>query len=184
MVDLGFLSLEERDDIQGVSYRSLMAQIAGGNDPEKAEETVAKRLGIKVESDPIKRWTWLGLFSEDKTPDEPTLLDVLSHRLLEKLQYSAKERDMIVLHHEFISEYEDGKKKTTSTLVDFGDPAGDSSMSRTVSLPAAIGTRLILEGKIQATGVHIPVEKQIYSPVLKELEELGIECREVETVLD
>jgi len=51
-------------------------------------------------------------------------------------------------------------------------------MSRTVSLPAAIGAKLVLEGKIDATGVHIPVSPTIYEPILKELERLGIAFKE------
>ncbi|UCE21450.1 MAG: saccharopine dehydrogenase, partial [Candidatus Aminicenantes bacterium] len=61
-----------------------------------------------------------------------------------------------------------------STLIDYGIPNGDSSMARTVGLPAAIATRLILEGKIEMTGVHIPVIPKIYVPILQELKELDI----------
>ena len=59
-------------------------------------------------------------------------------------------------------------------MIDFGIPNGDSSMARTVGLPAAIATRLILEGKIEVTGVHIPVIPQIYTPILQELKEMEI----------
>jgi saccharopine dehydrogenase (NADP+, L-glutamate forming) len=59
-------------------------------------------------------------------------------------------------------------------MVDFGIPHGDTSMSRTVGLPAAIGVRMILQGKINLTGVHTPVVPEIYEPVLAELEKLGI----------
>jgi hypothetical protein len=45
-------------------------------------------------------------------------------------------------------------------------------------VPAAIGARLILQGKINATGVHIPVNPAIYEPTLRELEKQGIICRE------
>jgi len=177
-VDFGLLSLEERDDLSEMTYKELMAALCGEESTESIEEKVAAKLKLSRDSEPIKRWEWLGLFSEEKVPDKPTLLDVMAHRLLEKLQYGPGERDMIVLHHEFEAEFKEGKKQITSTLIDYGDPQGNSSMSRTVSLPAAIGTRLYLEGKLQATGVRIPVDKEIYEPVLKELEQLGIECKE------
>ena len=51
-------------------------------------------------------------------------------------------------------------------------------MARTVSLPAAIGVRMILHGELKLTGVHIPVVPEIYEPVLAELTRLGIECKE------
>jgi hypothetical protein len=99
--------------------------------------------------------------------------------MLEKLQYEAGERDMIILQHTFIASYGEGKKeKITSSLVDFGIPDGDSSMARTVGLPAAIGTRLILEGKISIDGVHIPIKPEIYTPILEELKTLDIAFKE------
>ncbi|MEA3239403.1 MAG: saccharopine dehydrogenase C-terminal domain-containing protein, partial [Candidatus Bipolaricaulota bacterium] len=58
-----------------------------------------------------------------------------------------------------------------------------SSMSRTVGLPAAIATRLILEGKINLTGVQVPVMPQIYEPVLAELESMGIKFTEKTEVI-
>lgn len=91
---------------------------------------------------------------------------------------------MIILQHVFEVSYPEGKKeKITSTLVDFGIPHSDSSMARTVGLPAAIGARLILEGQIQQTGVHIPVSPEIYAPILKELKGIGIEFKEIKEQL-
>jgi saccharopine dehydrogenase-like NADP-dependent oxidoreductase len=66
---------------------------------------------------------------------------------------------------------------------DFGIPHGDSAMSRTVGLPPAIGTKLILEGKINKPGVYIPVEPDIYIPVLQELKGLNIEFSEKKETL-
>lgn len=66
----------------------------------------------------------------------------------------------------------------TSTLIDYGIPYGDSSMARTVSLPLGIGVKLMAEGGIDLTGVHIPIKKKIYEPVLSGLEELGIKMVE------
>ncbi|MGB5530239.1 MAG: saccharopine dehydrogenase C-terminal domain-containing protein, partial [Ignavibacteriaceae bacterium] len=65
-----------------------------------------------------------------------------------------------------------------STLIDYGEALKESSMARTVSLPLAIGVRFMAEGKFNLTGVQIPIHKQIYEPVLKELETLGIKMDE------
>ena len=69
-------------------------------------------------------------------------------------------------------------------MIDFGIPGGFSSMNRTVGLPAAIGARMILEGKIRVTGVHVPVLPEIYEPVLIELEKLGLHFHEAWERLD
>jgi len=91
---------------------------------------------------------------------------------------------MVVLNHKFHAWFEadDHFERLTSTLVDFGEPYGDSSMSRTVSLPAAIASRLILEGKIPQRGVLRPVHSEIYNPVLDELATMNIVCSEEKTI--
>jgi saccharopine dehydrogenase-like NADP-dependent oxidoreductase len=98
--------------------------------------------------------------------------------MLDKMQYAPGERDLLVMQHEFIAEYPDRTEKTISTMIDYGIPHGDTSMSRTVGLPAAIATRLILQGKIGLTGVQVPVIPEIYEPVLAELESMGIRFTE------
>ena len=107
--------------------------------------------------------------------------------MVEKMSYAPKERDLLVMHHEFVAEYPSRGKseKITSTLIDFGIPGGDSSMARTVSLPAAMAARLILEGKIKGAGVQIPVTPAIYEPLLRELAEMdnGIRFKETRTDL-
>ena len=81
---------------------------------------------------------------------------------------------MLILRHEFEAQYADRTEKITSIMVDFGIPHGYTSMARTVGLPAAIAVRMILEDKINLTGVVAPVVPEIYEPVLEELEAMGI----------
>jgi hypothetical protein len=95
-----------------------------------------------------------------------------------------EERDMIVMHHEFIAEYPSKKEYVTSTLVNYGVvPNGDSAIARTVALPAAIAVKMISEEKINITGVHLPVIPEIYNPILNELEEMDIEFKEKVEIL-
>jgi saccharopine dehydrogenase-like NADP-dependent oxidoreductase len=131
---------------------------------------------------PLERMEWLGLFSNDPLPiigQQTTALDILATRMNQKMTYAPGERDMIVLLHRFVARFP-GKpdERISSTLIDFGQPDGDTSMARTVSLPAAIATRLILTGRIVERGVWAPVTPGIYEPVLNELESMGIRCVE------
>ena len=178
-VALGYLDETPRADLAGKTFMDLAGMLvprAAGKADVAGE--VAAHLGIAKDSEPIRRFAWLGLFSDEKLPAAPTVLDVMVARMLEKLAYAPGERDMLVMHHQFRAEFPDHREAITSTMVDFGIPNGDTSMSRTVSLPAAIATRMILEGKIQMTGIQAPVHPQIYQPVLRELESMNIVCRE------
>jgi hypothetical protein len=84
-----------------------------------------------------------------------------------------------------VAEYPDRKEATTATMIDYGIPHGDTSMARTVGLPAAIAVRMILQDEMQGlTGVHVPMIPEIYLPVLAELSELGIGLTEEIQVLE
>ncbi len=176
--ELGLFSKEKRDDRDPLTFKELTAGLIGSAG-EDLKADLAAFLGIETDSLVMSNLEWLGLLSDDLLPaGQRTLLDVLAARMLEKMAYDPGERDMIILQHQFLAQYRDHQEKITSTLIDFGMPHGDSAMSRTVSLPAAIGVKLILEGQIGARGVQTPVIPEIYEPVLAELEELGIRCVE------
>ena len=177
-VELGLLDLTEREDLAGMTYRQLLAHLIGRPETSDLRRDLAVHLNIPVDSPILDRFEWLGLFRDDPLPPERTILDVLAVRMQEKLQYAPGERDMVVLLHDFVAEYPDRRERIRSWLVDFGIPHGDTAMARTVGLPAAIATRLILQGVIRLTGVHIPVLPEIYGPVLAELEERGIRVQE------
>ncbi|HHE37198.1 MAG TPA: saccharopine dehydrogenase [Candidatus Cloacimonetes bacterium] len=140
---------------------------------------LAKEYNLPETSVILKKFEWLGFFDDTPIPiKKGGAVDVLTAIMLDKMSYKEGERDLLVLHHQFIAEYSDKKQKITSTMIDFGIPNGDSSMARTVSLPAAIGVHMILKGEINVKGVHMPILPNIYNPVLKELEKLDIKVIE------
>jgi saccharopine dehydrogenase-like NADP-dependent oxidoreductase len=176
---LGLLSLDEVD-VKGKSYADFMRDLVGAPSAADLPGATAAKLGIPRESLPILNLQWLGMFSDRKfTVDRISPLDAMGELMYEKLAFRPGERDMIVLVHDFRAEFPDGRReRITSHLIDYGIPHGDSAMSRTVSLPAAIGVDMILNGRIRATGVLRPVTRDIYNPVLDELASLNIRCRE------
>jgi saccharopine dehydrogenase-like NADP-dependent oxidoreductase len=174
---LGFLD-DRPQKLGGSTYAQFTARVLGLSGKDVRAEFAA-RAGVGEDADVVVRLAWLGFFSDEAVPcDEAAPMDVLAARLEDKCRYEKGERDMIVLRHEFEVDYGGRREFVTSTLVDYGVPGGDSAMARTVSLPAAVAARLILEGKIGLAGVHIPVVPEIYEPVLAELEALGIACVE------
>ena len=178
LVDLGWLDLQppprEVETLGRLTAFLLRRQVAAMT-AEEIRQGVAARFQLPPDGDTIQRLEWAGLFSDTRLATHDTILDALAEVLKEKLVYQPRERDMIALLHQFDAVDARGKKLAiSSTLVDFGVPGGDSAMARTVSLPAAIAARLILEGGIRTAGVKIPVEPEIYGPVLDELARVGI----------
>jgi saccharopine dehydrogenase-like NADP-dependent oxidoreductase len=176
---IGLLELEEVD-VKGKSYAEFTRSFLGAGAGEDLRIAAAGKMGVPPDALPAWNLQWLGMFSDRKFEvDKISPLDALGNLMFERLAFASGERDMIVLYHDFRAEFPDGsRERITSRLIDFGIKNGDSSMSRTVSLPAAIGAHMILEGKITATGVLVPVTPDIYNPVLDELATLDIECKE------
>ena len=179
---LGLLDGTERGWRACTTYEEFMESVAApGTGP--VAERVAKRVAVPADGAVMERLRFAGLFSEapiGTTRAAP--IDLLCARLAETMAYAKNERDMIVLRHEFgVVDAADRPGTLVSTLVAFGEPTGDSAMARTVSLPAAVAARLILDGRIGLIGVRIPVDPEIYGPVLSALEPMGIVFRETRT---
>ena len=81
---------------------------------------------------------------------------------------------MIVMLHEIEYESHNTKHKIESSLTLIGEDNQRTAMAKTVGLPLGIAAKLILNGTIQLEGLHIPLSKEIYEPVMQELEEYEI----------
>jgi saccharopine dehydrogenase (NADP+, L-glutamate forming) len=176
---LGLLELDPIQ-VQGRTYAELMRDHLGAAAGEDLRAAFARKAGLPKDSLPAWNLHWLGMFSDRPVKGEQTtMLDAMGDLMFEKLAFAPGELDLIVLFHDFQAVFPDGhKERITSQLIDFGREDGDSAMSRTVSLPAAIAAHMLLQGEITETGVLRPVMPGIYNPVLDELATLGIACKE------
>jgi saccharopine dehydrogenase-like NADP-dependent oxidoreductase len=142
---------------------------------------VAALMNTMEQSEEIKLVEWTGIFNEQPIAiDHATPAQALQKLLEEKWKLKSNDNDMIVMQHLF--EFKDrnsGSKKLISNLVVKGDDAVYTAMAKTVGLPLAITSKLILNGEIKSRGVVVPVTKEIYEPVLKELEGFNIVFKEV-----
>jgi len=100
--------------------------------------------------------------------------DIMQFILEKKLALQPHDKDMVVMLHEIDYLFNNQKHNIKSSLIVKGENAVKTAMAKTVGLPLAIAATLILQGKINLTGLHIPVIPEIYEPVLHELEQHGI----------
>jgi saccharopine dehydrogenase (NADP+, L-glutamate forming) len=135
-------------------------------------------------SDPtvFEKLKWLGIFDDRKIGlKRATPAQILQKLLEEKWTMDPDDKDMIIMQHEFkYTNAEGDEKMIVSAMAYIGENQENTAMSVTVGLPLAITTKLLLTGKIDLKGVHLPVEEQIYKPVLQELGEFGINFEEKE----
>ena len=183
IVKLGWLATEPVVGFEGKTFGELTRHMIGANRDEDLIEAVSRHLGVPHYATAMKRLGWLGLLgNRPLTLDAKDPLDWLNVLSLDRLGMQPGDRDMVVMHHEFVSSFPGGKtERTTATLIDYGIPNGDTSIARTVALPCGIAVRHLLIGTLQRTGVAIPVEADLYGPILSELEEVGIRFEEQTT---
>lgn len=170
----------DKFSMEGMSYADFMAKMIGAGNSENIKAKVADKLGVAEDSNPIVALEWIGLFSDgqmDRKEDSP--FELTSDLMIDKMMINEDERDMVVMQHTFVAKYPDGKREVIkSRMLDFGTLKTDTSIARTVALPAACAVDMLLEGKIKTTGVHIPVIPEIYNPVLDQLETMDIKMVE------
>lgn len=166
-------------DYNGKTFRQFVTEKASVKGDNLRKELKDKK-GLKPTSHAIDALEWLGLFSDkDMGYGITSPFEITSDLMINKMWLGDHDRDMIVMQHLFLASYPNKKKEViSSTMLDFGSPATNTSIARTVALPAAIAVRLILSGKIKVTGVHRPVIPDLYNPILSELSEIGIRMNE------
>jgi saccharopine dehydrogenase-like NADP-dependent oxidoreductase len=151
--------------------------------PYQANRSVEDKFRDFLREDRIDlfdKFEWLGLFEGEDVIGvaDASPAQLLEQVLTRKLVLGPKDKDMLVMYHEF--EYtQDGKNYfATSSMVNIGEDQTFTSMSNTVGLPVAIAAKMILTGQLTRKGVILPIHKEIYEPILAELEEFGIRFKE------
>nr|WP_319510241.1 saccharopine dehydrogenase C-terminal domain-containing protein [uncultured Draconibacterium sp.] len=177
MKTLGLFTYDKQS-FAGKTYKKIMARQLEVY-PANIKEKAAERLRLPIDSPAVLAMEWLGLFSDYMVAmDEGSNFDMVTDLMLKKMMLPEGARDMVIMLHLFLVENADGSTEVVkSRLLDFATKE-DTSIARTVGLPAAIGVKMILDEKINEKGVHIPVLKDIYEPILTELEKLGIAMKE------
>ena len=122
----------------------------------------------------------LDLFNPDKILNlrEATPAQCLQHILENKWTLEETDKDMIVMCHKFGFLLNGEQKQIDSTMVIIGENQTYTAMAKTVGLPVAIAALKILNKEITQPGVQLPIAREVYEPILKELEDYGIVFKE------
>ncbi|MFN0030683.1 MAG: saccharopine dehydrogenase C-terminal domain-containing protein, partial [Flavobacteriales bacterium] len=145
----------------------------------------AVRLCTGADDAVMHKLQWLGIFTEKKLDiNEGTPAMALQKLIEEKWKLEVDDKDMIVMWHRFIYELNGQKHEMQSSLVSIGEDPIYTAMSATVGLPMAIAAKLILQEQIKLAGVQLPVMREVYEPVMRELNQLGINFNEKSTTLN
>ncbi|TPG32600.1 saccharopine dehydrogenase family protein [Flavobacterium pectinovorum] len=159
-----------------MSYREFVNSFLPYHPTDSVE--IKMRLLLKIDQDDIMwdKLLELDLFNPDKKVNLPnaTPAQILEKILSDSWTLEPNDKDMIVMYHKFGYELNGEKKQIDSKMVCIGDDQTYTAMAKTVGLPVAMATLLILNKKITTPGVQLPIKEEVYQPILKELEEYGV----------
>ena len=166
---------------KGMSYREYLNCFLPFDKNLSVEDKLAKVLSISQNDKNWGKLTEIDIFSSTKKImlENASPSEILEFILRDSWKLEKQDKDMIVMYHEFEYENKTGsKEKVLSTMVCKGFDNVYTAMAKTVGLPLAISSLLILNNKINLNGIQTPINSDIYNPVLKELKKFGINFEE------
>ena len=170
------------EDSENMSYRDFVNMFLAYSPSDSVE--LKLRSYLKIDQDDImwEKLIELDIFNPKKKIglQNATPAQMLQKILEDSWTLQENDKDMIVMQHLFGYEINGKKKQIESSLVVKGENQTYTAMAKTVGLPVAIAALKILKGEIKTPGVQIPISKEVYEPILKELENYGIKFEEKE----
>jgi saccharopine dehydrogenase-like NADP-dependent oxidoreductase len=164
------------DDSENMSYRDFVNSFLAYSPTDSVE--LKFRHALKIDQDDIvwDKLEELDIFNSEKMVNliKATPAQILQKILMDSWTLDADDKDMIVMYHKFGYVLDGEKHQIDSTMVAIGENQVYTAMAKTVGLPVAIATVAILNKKITTPGVQIPISREVYEPILKELETHGI----------
>ncbi len=168
------------EDSENMSYRQFVNSFLPYHPTDSVE--IKMRLILKIDQDDSMwdKLLELDLFSRTKKVGlkSATPAQILEKILSDSWTLGSNDKDMIVMYHKFGYELDGQEQQIDSKMVCIGEDQTFTAMAKTVGLPVAMATLLILNGKITTPGVQLPIRKEVYLPILKELEEYGVVFKE------
>lgn len=169
-------------DTETMSYRDFVNLFLPYSPTDTVELKLRHNLNIDQDDVMWDKLVELDIFNPNKKIGlkNATPAECLQRILMDKWMLEPQDKDMIVMYHKFGYEINGKRKQIDSNMVIKGDDQVFTAMAKTVGLPVAIATLKILNGEITKPGVQLPISKEVYTPILKELEEFGVVFNEYE----
>ena len=168
------------EDSENMTYRDFTNSFLAYSPYDSVE--LKLRHYLKIDQDDViwDKLLEIGIFDGTKKIGlkNATPAQILQKILMDKWTLQPKDKDMIVMMHKFGYKYQGEKRQINSYMQVIGDDQTFTAMAKTVGLPVAIATLKILNGEITTPGVQLPITKEVYEPILKELAEYGITFKE------
>jgi saccharopine dehydrogenase (NAD+, L-glutamate forming) len=165
---------------ENLSYREFVNSFLPYSPTDSVE--LKLRHSLKIDQDDLmwNKIEVLDILNPTKTLDikDATPAQGLQKILMDSWSLAPEDKDMIVMYHKFGYELEGEKHQIDSKMVAIGDDQDYTAMAKTVGLPVAIAALRILNKEITTPGVQLPLNKEVYEPILKELQEFGIHFTE------
>jgi len=170
------------DNSETITYREFTNLFLPYHPTDSVEVKLRLSLGIEQDDSTWDKLLELDLFNSKKTAGikNATPAQVLEKILTDSWTLQPDDKDMIVMYHKFGYEINGVQKQIDSKMVCIGEDQTYTAMAKTVGLPVAMATLQILNGNITTPGVQLPINKEVYLPILKELEEYGVIFNEKE----
>ncbi|MBD3581964.1 saccharopine dehydrogenase family protein [Flavobacterium selenitireducens] len=170
------------DNSETISYREFLNLFLPYHPTDSVEIKLRLQLGIEQDDIIWDKLLELDIFNPKKIVGlkEATPAQILEKILSEKWTLNPDDKDMIVMYHKFGYELDGEEHQIDSKMVCIGDDQTYTAMAKTVGLPVAMATLAILNGKITTPGVQLPITKEVYDPILAELEQYGVIFKETE----
>jgi saccharopine dehydrogenase-like NADP-dependent oxidoreductase len=164
------------EESENMSYRDFINLFLAYSPSDSVE--LKLRSYLKIDQDDVmwEKLIELDIFNPTKKIGlkNATPAQMLQNILEESWTLDENDKDMIVMQHLFGYELNGERFQIESSFVVLGENQTYTAMSKTVGLPVGIAAVNILKGKIKTPGVQIPISKEVYEPILKELEAHGI----------
>ena len=168
------------ENSENMTYRDFVNLFLAYSPSDSVE--LKLRSYLKIDQDDVmwEKLIELDIFSDQK---KIGIKNASPAQMLQKIlsdSWTLKEddKDMIVMQHLFGYEINGEKRQIESSLVVIGENQTYTAMAKTVGLPVGIAALKILKGEFTTPGVQIPISKEVYEPILKELEKYGIKFTE------